>query len=68
MTSNELLMLVVGMGLGAHLMNLMHAYWASKDARRSATQAQAAIKRAAGDHYLNSLRLYQIQQRYGVTR
>ena len=68
MTTNELLMLVVGMSLGAQLMNLVHAYWASKDARRSAAQAKAAIKRAAGDHYLSSLRLYQIQQRYGVTR
>ncbi|MER8004961.1 hypothetical protein [Streptomyces sp. NPDC094149] len=63
MTTNEIVMLALGIALGAHLMNILNAYWSSRDARRSATEAQAAMKRAAGDRYLGSLRLYQLQRR-----
>ncbi|MGX1512210.1 hypothetical protein [Streptomyces collinus] len=62
MTSNEFLMLAAGLFTGAQLMNLMHAVWASRDARRSAAEAEAAVKRAVGDRYLNSFRQYQIDQ------
>ena len=68
MTENELVMLISGIAIGIHLMNLLHAYWAQRDARRSQAQARAAIKQAAGDQYLNSLRLYQLQQRTGARR
>jgi hypothetical protein len=63
MTESEIQMLLTGVALGAQGMSILHAYWASKDARRSATQAQAAMKRSAGDCYLSSLRLYQLQHR-----
>lgn len=68
MTENELVMLVSGIAIGIHLMNLANAYWTRQDARRSHAEARAAIKRAAGDQYLNSLRLYQLQQRTGARR
>ncbi|MFK4797814.1 hypothetical protein ACI3K5_03860 [Streptomyces sp. MPA0124] len=60
MTSNEILMLAAGLFTGAQLMNLMHAIWASRDARRDAATARAAVKRAAGDHFLNGFRLYRL--------
>ncbi|MYS72350.1 hypothetical protein GTY88_18270 [Streptomyces sp. SID5926] len=60
MTSNEILMLAVGLFTGAQLMNLMHAVWVSQDARRGAAASQAALKRAAGDHFLNGFRLYRL--------
>lgn len=63
MTPNEISMLAIGLALGSQGMTLLHAYWASKDARRSAARAQAAMKRSAGDRYLSSLRLYQLQHR-----
>ena len=66
MTSSEIQMLITGVALGAQGMSLLHAYWASKDARRSEARAQAAIKRAAGDRYLSSLRLYRLQHRSPV--
>ncbi|MFD5050851.1 hypothetical protein ACFWMH_10470 [Streptomyces tendae] len=62
MTSNEILMLAVGLFTGVQLTNLMHAVWASRAARRSAAEAEAAVKRAVGDRYLNSFRQYQIDQ------
>ncbi|MDX2679271.1 hypothetical protein [Streptomyces soliscabiei] len=66
MTPNEITYLLCGAALGSQGMNVLWAYWASKDARRSATASQAAWKRAAGDRYLSSLRLYQLQHRSPV--
>ncbi|UJV41600.1 hypothetical protein [Streptomyces sp. AMCC400023] len=63
MTESEIQMLLTGVALGAQGMSILHAYWASKDARLSATRAQAAAKRSAGDRYLSSLRIYQLQHR-----
>ncbi|MER7963581.1 hypothetical protein [Streptomyces ardesiacus] len=60
MTSNEILMLAVGLFTGAQLTNLMHAHWASRDARRDAAAAQAAWKRAAGDRYLYEIRTHRL--------
>lgn len=68
MTTNEIWMLALGLTIGSHGANLLHAYWASKDARRSAVIAQTAVKRSAGDRYLSSLRLYQLQQRTETLR
>ncbi|MEU7399712.1 hypothetical protein [Streptomyces sp. NPDC044948] len=62
MTSNEILLLAAGLFTGAQLTNLMHAVWANRDACRSAAGAEAAVKRAVGDRYLNSFRQYQIDQ------
>ncbi|PAN01023.1 hypothetical protein CJI59_13960 [Streptomyces sp. Alain-F2R5] len=62
MTTNEILMLAVGLALGAQSMNALHAYWASKDARRAAAQSDAVLKRMAGDSFLSSFRLYRLQE------
>ena len=66
MTPSEIQMLIVGIALGAHCMNVMHSYWSLKDARRSAAAARASAKRAAADRYFHSLRIYQIEQRSRV--
>ncbi|MEU5192786.1 hypothetical protein AB0G86_01810 [Streptomyces scabiei] len=66
MTPSEIQMLITGAALGAQGMSILHAYWASKDAHRSAARARAAMKRSAGDRYLSSLRLYQLQHRSQV--
>lgn len=66
MTPNEIQMLLCGIALGVQLMAVLHMVWDMRDARRSQTRAEAAAKRAAGDHYINSLRLYQIQHRSRV--
>ncbi|GHA60982.1 hypothetical protein GCM10010330_10960 [Streptomyces tendae] len=66
MTSNEILMLAVGLLTGAQLTNLMHAYWASQDARRDAAAAETALKRSIGDRDLNTFRLERLQQRTGT--
>ncbi|MEU3292994.1 hypothetical protein ABZ722_11600 [Streptomyces longwoodensis] len=68
MTPSEITMLALGLGLGAQGTTVLHAYWASKDAQRSAAAARAARRRAAGDRYFTSLRLYQLQQRPGARR
>ncbi|MFF5029223.1 hypothetical protein ACFY2J_34070 [Streptomyces collinus] len=68
MTANEILFLLYGVALGAIWMSVLHARWAAQDARRSRTAAEAARRRAAGDRYLSSLRLYQLQHRAGVRR
>lgn len=62
MTVNEILFLIYGIAIGAQAMASLHAYWAHQDARRSRTAAKAARRRAAGDRYLASLRLYQLRQ------
>ena len=66
MTDNEIQMLITGVALGAQGMTLLHIFWNARDARRDARRAQAANKRAAGDQYLNSLRLYRLQHRSPV--
>ncbi|MFF9324017.1 hypothetical protein ACF1AY_04790 [Streptomyces sp. NPDC014776] len=68
MTSNEISMLAIGFAIGAQGVNVLHAYWASKDARRRAVAARVARRRAAGDRYLSSLRLYQLQHRAEARR
>lgn len=60
MTTNEIVMLAVGLSLGAQSMNLLHAYWDNQAARRSAAQAEATLKRLAGDRYLSSFRLFRL--------
>ncbi|GAA3854007.1 hypothetical protein GCM10023084_05290 [Streptomyces lacrimifluminis] len=66
MTDNEIQMLFVGVALGAQGVSLLHVFWNARDARRGHTAAEAARKRAAGDLYLSSLRLYRLQHRSRV--
>ena len=63
MTSTEMLMLAVGLALGAQSTNALHAYWASQDARRSAARAETTLKQLAGDRFLSTFRLYRLQER-----
>ncbi|MGV9755406.1 hypothetical protein ACWDUC_06160 [Streptomyces tricolor] len=63
MTVNEILFLIYGVLIGAQAMESLHAYWAHRDACRSRTAAETARRRAAGERYLASLRLYQLRQR-----
>ena len=68
MTANEILFLIYGVALGATWMSTLHARWVAQDARRSRTAAEAARRRAAGDQYYSSLRLYQLQNRTEARR
>lgn len=63
MTPNEIQMLLVGLAIGVQGMAVTHMVWDMRDARRSQTETEAASKSAAGDLYLNSLRLYRLQHR-----
>ncbi|GAA4999594.1 hypothetical protein [Streptomyces siamensis] len=66
MTPNEWQMLAVGIALGSQLMNLLHMRWNAQDARRNDAAAAATRKKAVGDLYLSSFRLYRLQQRSRV--
>ncbi|MEV7240431.1 hypothetical protein AB0N92_04095 [Streptomyces sp. NPDC093248] len=68
MTANEILFLIYGVALGAIWMSVLHARWAAQDVRRSRATSRAALRRAAGDRYLSSLRLYQLHNRTGARR
>ena len=68
MTPNEIQMLICGIGIGAQGMAVFGMVCDMRSARRSRTAAEAALKRAAGDHYLNSLRLYRLQHRTEARR
>lgn len=61
MTLNVIEALTVGIALGGLAANGVRACLAGRDANRAATEAEAAVKRAAGDHYLSSFRLYRLQ-------
>ncbi|MCZ4605349.1 hypothetical protein O3S80_16660 [Streptomyces sp. Lzd4kr] len=63
MTDNEIQMLCVGIALGTQGMAVLNAWWDARDRRRNAAASRATLKRSAGDRYLSSLRLYQLQQR-----
>jgi hypothetical protein len=66
MTMNEIQLLAVGLVLGAWIVAVWHATLNLRDARRSLAESYQAQRRAAGDHFLRSLELYQVQQRYGL--
>ncbi|QUI32460.1 hypothetical protein H9W91_17515 [Streptomyces alfalfae] len=63
MTNNEIVLLTVGIGIGAQAMAVAHMVGDMRTVRRAQTEAEAAVKAAAGDRYLSSLRLYQLQNR-----
>jgi hypothetical protein len=62
-TSNEVLMLAVGLTFGMTLSNLLHIYWEWQDGRRSLARSLQAARRAGGALYLSSFRLYRLQHR-----
>jgi len=65
-TPNEIQALIVGLGMGGLIANGTHAWLAGRDVSRAATEAETAHKRAAGDRYLVSMRLYRIQRKHGL--
>ena len=66
MTPNEIQALCVGLALGVQGMAVLNMWWDARDARRDKAASKAARKRAAGDRYLSSLRLYQLRERSRV--
>ncbi|MGW3724167.1 hypothetical protein [Streptomyces sp. NPDC000851] len=66
MTPNEITFLISGIAIGTHLMILMNAYWAWRDDRRDRAASRQARRRAAGDRYLSSFRLYRLENRSRV--
>ena len=66
MTTDEIVLFATGIGVGAQSMAVLHMVWDMRDARRNEKVSRAAMKGAAGDHYLASLRLYRLQQRSRV--
>lgn len=68
MTVNEIQILICGLLIGAQSMSLLHAFWNARDDRRDLAASRLARRRAAGDHYYSSLRLYQLQAERKVTR
>ncbi|MDV7221016.1 hypothetical protein [Streptomyces prunicolor] len=63
MTANEIQMLVCGIGIGAQGMAIWEMVRNMRASRRGRTESETARKQAAGDVYLSSLRLYQLQHR-----
>lgn len=66
MTVNELSMLICGFALGAWTIAVWHMILDMRAARRSLAEAHQVRRRSAGDAFLRSLELYQVQQRYGL--
>lgn len=68
MTVNELTMLICGFALGAWTIAAWHMVLDMRAARRDLARSKQARKRSAGDHFLNSLKLYQLQRRLEACR
>ena len=66
MTPNEMQLLAIGSVLGAWTVAVVNMVLDMRDARRSLAESHQIRRRAAGDVYLRSLELYQVQQRYGL--
>ncbi|MFD7709507.1 hypothetical protein [Streptomyces sp. NPDC059786] len=63
MNPDEISLLVTGFGIGAQSILVLHMVGDMRAARRGQTEAEAALKRAAGDRWLNDFRLYRLRQR-----
>lgn len=63
MTPDEIALLLIGFGIGAQAMAIFGMVSDMRAERRSDASALRARRGAAGDRYLNSLRLYQLQHR-----
>lgn len=61
MTTDEIVLFATGIGVGVQFMAVLHMVWDMRDARRNEKISRKAMKQAAGDHYLSSLRLYQLR-------
>lgn len=66
MTPNELQVFVCGVLIGVYTMLIADIYWTWRDNRRDRRTAREAMRRSAGDRFLSSLRLYQLQHRSRV--
>ncbi|MEU5394542.1 hypothetical protein [Streptomyces tibetensis] len=66
MTANEVQLLIVGMVLGAWIVAIWRMVLDLREAERNLALSHQIRRRAAGDVFLNSLRLYRMQQRYGL--
>lgn len=66
MTLNEFQMLIYGIGIGVQGMVIWEMVRDMRTSRRDRTEAETARKQAAGDIFLTSLRLYQLQHRTRV--
>lgn len=66
MSLNQIQMLIIGMALGATLMNLLHMRWDAQAARRSTADSRAARKQATGDLFYSGFRLYRLKNRSRV--
>jgi hypothetical protein len=69
MSDHDIQLLVLGSAFGMYFMLLLQILYGILDDRRdrkAGSAALAAFKRSAGDRYLSSLRLYQLQQRSRV--
>jgi hypothetical protein len=66
MNHHDIELLTIGMAIGVYLMLALQIIYGILDDRRdrkAGSAAMAAVKRSAGDRYLSSLRLYQLQHR-----
>lgn len=66
MSVNEIQLLIIGMALGAQLMNLLHMRWDAQAARRSTAASRAARKQAIADLFYSDFRLYRLKNRSRV--
>ncbi|MCX4576552.1 hypothetical protein OHB41_25935 [Streptomyces sp. NBC_01571] len=65
MSLNEIQLLIIGMGLGVVLMNLLHMRW-DEQSRRSTAASRAARKQATADLFYSGFRLYRLRNRSRV--
>lgn len=63
MTANEIQTLCVGFVLGAWTVAIWQMVLDMRDMRRNLASSRQARRRAAGDHFLSSFRLHQLQHR-----
>lgn len=68
MTPNEIQMLLVGFALGVQGMAVTHMVWDMRDVRRNAAATRAVLKRAAGDQFMSSFRLYRLRVEHEALR
>ncbi|GGV86820.1 hypothetical protein GCM10010294_67940 [Streptomyces griseoloalbus] len=66
MTENEIILFICGIGVGAQGVAVWHMVLDMRQARRSLAESHQVRRRSAGDAFLRSLELYQVQQRYGL--
>jgi len=66
MTTNEIVLLITGLLVGANLTSIWHGILDLRQATRDLEATQQASREVAGDEFLNSLELYRIQHRYGL--